>query len=41
MDVKIAFLNGCVEESIKDDEDISKAVEILSNLTTYQKILTK
>ncbi len=38
---RFAYQSGCVEESIKDDEDISKAVEILTTSASHKQILTK
>ena len=32
---------GAVEEAIKDDEDIEKALEVLHNESEYKKILNK
>lgn len=38
---RYAYQAGLIEESLKDDEDLKKAMEILASPTKYQKILKR
>ena len=38
---RYAYQAGSIEESLKNDEDLEKAIEVLSNPTEYQKILKR
>jgi hypothetical protein len=38
---RYAYQAGTVEESVKEDEDIRKAVELLTDLEKFRKILKK
>ena len=38
---RFAYQAGSIEESLKDDEDLKKALEVLNNPAEYQKILKR
>ena len=38
---RYAYQAGLIEESLKDDEDLTKAIEILTSPTEYQRILKR